>query len=84
MEFIKVKEKEFKFIAEHKGFAKVLAQESQAYPERFHLIGINENKAYVIRHGRTDDIRTWKMNSLIQLAKELKINNLDVSLIPQT
>ncbi len=81
MIFHRVKEGEFKRLAETKTMTAILAQESKD-DNKFHLIGIDEknNIGYVIRHGRVDEIRQWRLDILVVVIKKLGWNRFDVRL----
>ncbi|WP_254048942.1 hypothetical protein [Aliivibrio fischeri] len=59
--FHQVKEGEFRRLAETKTMTKILAQESIEFPNKFHLVGIDQVNGigYAVRHGRTADLRIW-------------------------
>lgn len=72
MKFERVKEGEFFRLAEAGVITDVIAQESDLNNNEFHVIGIVAAReiAYVIRHGRVDELRSWKR--LDRLAQQLK------------
>lgn len=82
MKFHQVKEGEFRRLAETKSMTKLLAQESDLYPNKFHLVGIDQqnNIAYAIRHGRTPDLRVWRLDNLVSQIKEMGFSSIEVQL----
>lgn len=81
MIFHRVKEGEFKRLAETKSMTTLLAQESNN-TNKFHIIGIDENNniGYVIRHGRVDDIREWRLDILATVLKKFGFDHFEVRL----
>ncbi|WP_338853983.1 hypothetical protein WE348_20370 (plasmid) [Alteromonas macleodii] len=73
--FYRVKEGEFVRHLETKSITKVIAQESIEEPLKFVVVAINANTkmAYAMRHGRVDELRTWRLDNL---AKFLKKHNV--------
>ena len=55
----RIKEGEFKRLAQAKAFDGVLAQESSKTPDKFHLIGVSFSRQvqYAVRAGRTNTLR---------------------------
>lgn len=82
MKFRQVKEGEFRRLAETKTMTKLLAQESELYPAKFHLVGIDQhnNLAYAIRHGRTPNLRTWRLDNLVLQIKEMGFSSIEIQL----
>ena len=82
MKFHQVKEGEFRRLAETKSMTKLLAQESDLHPNKFHLVGIDQqnNIAYTIRHGRTPDLRVWRLDNLVSQIKEMGFSSIEVQL----
>ncbi|MGI2040168.1 hypothetical protein ACRN9Z_19145 [Shewanella frigidimarina] len=78
--FYRVKEGEFVRLMETQTITKIIAQESADLPMKFHVVGINPKTemAYAIRHGRTDDLRTWRLDNLSQFLKPLQVNSWEV------
>ena len=72
MKFERVTEGEFYRLAESGGITDVILQESQQSLNEFNVVGINSERgvAYAIRHGRVDELRSWKR--LDRLAIQLK------------
>ena len=72
MKFERVTEGEFFRLAESAGITDVILQESERYRNEFNVVGINSARgvAYAIRHGRVDELRSWKR--LDRLALQLK------------
>jgi len=64
--FYRVKEGEFSRLIETQSITKFIAQESELLPLKFSLVGINPEKqlAYIMRHGRSDELRTWRLDNL--------------------
>ena len=80
--FHHVKEGEFRRIAETQSITKLLAQESTVYPDKFHLVGIDPNNqiAYAVRHGRTPDLRIWRLDNLIKQIRGMGFEGVEVQL----
>ena len=59
--FYRIKEGEFVRQLETQSITKVMAQESPTEPQKFFVVAINANTeiAYVMRHGRSDEPRTY-------------------------
>jgi hypothetical protein len=78
--FYHVKEGEFMRLVETQSITKFIAQESESSPLRFSLVGINPNQriAYAIRHGRVDELRTWRLDNLAAFLKKQNIFNWEV------
>ncbi len=76
----KIKEGEFKRLAQAKVFDGMLAQESSKTPGKFHLIGVSfsQQVQYAVRAGRTDTLREWRMDRLVVQLKTLGIMRLEV------
>jgi len=70
--FYRVKEGEFVRQLETKTISKVIAQESINEPLKFVVVGINPNTkiAYAMRHGRLDELRTWRLDNLAKFLKK--------------
>ncbi|QUM78787.1 hypothetical protein HWV00_21170 (plasmid) [Moritella sp. 24] len=81
MRFHRTTEGEFTRLIETKTILKLIAQESEVVPDKFCLVGINphERIGYAIRHGRVDDLRTWRLDNLVKfLKKQSQIIPLEV------
>ncbi len=78
--FHRIKEGEFIRLVEAAGIQDIFAQESQQQPDKYHLLGINTQSkiGYVVRHGRTDDMRCWRLDTLALLVKRLGISSFNV------
>ena len=78
--FYHVKEGEFARLVETKSITKIIAQESESTPLKFSLVGINPNQriAYAVRHGRVDELRTWRLDNLASFLKKQQIFNWEV------
>lgn len=78
--FYRVKEGEFARLVETESITKFIAQESEDNPLKFSLVGINPSQklAYIVRHGRNDELRTWRLDTLGAFLKKLGIVNLEV------
>ena len=81
--FYRIKEGEFSRLVETQSITKFIAQESEITALKFSLVGINPQQqiAYVVRHGRVDELRTWRLDNLIAYLKKLSVNNCEVQLI---
>jgi len=80
VKFYNVKEGEFVRLMETQCLTKVIAQESSDTPLKFHVVGINiqAQLAYAIRHGRTNELRTWRLDNLAAFLKEMKVTSWEV------
>jgi hypothetical protein len=78
--FYKIKEGEFSRLVETQSIIKFIAQESESNPLKFSLVGINPSQklAYIVRHGRNDDLRTWRLDTLGAFLKKLGVTNWEV------
>ena len=78
--FYQVKEGEFLRLVETQSITKFIAQESENLPQKFSLVGINPNQrvAYAVRHGRVDELRTWRLDNLALFLKKLGVFNWEV------
>lgn len=78
--FYKIKEGEFSRLVETQSITKFIAQESESNPLKFSLVGINPSQklAYIVRHGRHDDLRTWRLDTLGAFLKKLGVTNWEV------
>jgi len=78
--FYRIKEGEFARLVETQSITKFIAQESESSPLKFSLVGINPNQqlAYIVRHGRSDELRTWRLDNLGAFLKKLGINRWEV------
>ena len=67
--FHRIKEGEFIRLAQAHGINDIFIQESQITPNKYHLLGINTQTkiGYVVRHGRTDSMREWRLDILAAL-----------------
>ena len=76
----RVKEGEFKRLAQAKAFDGVLAQESSKTLGKFHLIGVSFSRQtqYIVRAGRTDTLREWRMDHLAALVKSLGVMRMEI------
>lgn len=76
----RIKEGEFKRLAQAKAFDGVLAQESSKTPDKFHLIGVSFSRQvqYAVRAGRTNTLREWRMDHLAALVKSLGIMRMEI------
>ncbi|ACH64738.1 hypothetical protein ACTFQF_00305 [Aliivibrio fischeri] len=80
--FHQVKEGEFRRLAETKTMTKILAQESSEIPNKFHLVGIDQVNGigYAVRHGRTAELRVWRIDILVNQARDMGFQKIDVQL----
>lgn len=78
--FYKIKEGEFTRLVETQSITKFIAQESENNPLKFSLVGINPSQklAYIVRHGRNDELRTWRLDTLGTFLKKLKVTSWEV------
>ena len=72
IEKIKVKEGELKRLIKTGTVTKFIAQESLTEPLKFCLVGIDTNNrvAYIMRHGRVNELRFWRLDNLAKFLKE--------------
>ncbi|MDW6002319.1 hypothetical protein [Vibrio mangrovi] len=84
--FYQVKEGEFRRLVETRTMTELLAQESKEFPNKFHLVGIDQKNgiAYAVRHGRTSDLRVWRLDNLVNQIREMGFQNLKVQLLNKT
>lgn len=70
--FYRIKEGEFVRQLETQSITKVIAQESPTEPQKFFVVAINANTeiAYVMRHGRSDEPRTWRLDNLASFLRK--------------
>ncbi|TRY29796.1 hypothetical protein [Aliiglaciecola sp. M165] len=70
--FYRVKEGEFVRQLETTTITKVIAQESIDEPLKFVVVAINSatKMAYAMRHGRVDELRTWRLDNLARFLKK--------------
>jgi len=75
VKFHRVTEGEFIRMMETKTISKIIAQESFDKPLKFHVVGINKqtNIAYMMRHGRVKELRTWRLDRLAMFLKGLDV-----------
>lgn len=75
VKFYNITEGEFKRMIETKTISKIIAQESFDKPLKFHVAGLNEktNIAYMMRYGRVNELRTWRLDNLGMFLKGLQI-----------
>ena len=68
----RIKEGEFVRQLETQSITKVIAQESPTEPQKFFVVAINANTeiAYVMRHGRSDEPRTWRLDNLARFLRK--------------
>jgi len=78
--FYRVKEGEFSRLVETQSITKFIAQESELSPLKFSLVGINPEQqiAYIVRHGRCDELRTWRLDNLGAYIKKLGVERWEV------
>lgn len=78
--FHRVKEGEFKRMVEAGAIDEFVVQESKHITGKFHLLGIKpaERIGYTVRHGRVDELRTWRVDILAQLLKEWHVRSFKV------
>ncbi len=76
----RIKEGEFKRLAQLNVFEGILAQESSKTPNKFHLIGVSftQQVQYAVRAGRTNTLREWRMDRLTALVKSLGLSRMEV------
>ena len=82
--FHRIKEGEFIRLVEARGIDDLFIQESQLTPNKYHLLGINTQTkiGYVVRHGRTDTMREWRLDILAALIKRLGFTRFNVKMNP--
>ena len=77
--FYRVKEGEFVRHLETQTITKVIAQESVDEPLKFVVVAINSNTkiAYALRHGRVDELRTWRLGNLAKFLKKHNVKSFE-------
>tara|TARA_Y100001936_G_C15931143_1_gene589398 strand:- start:492 stop:755 length:264 start_codon:yes stop_codon:yes gene_type:complete len=75
-----ITEGEFVRQLQTKSITKVIAQESVEFPMKFVVVAINGNtkKAFSMRHGRVNELRTWRLDYLGKFLKKHGICQFDV------
>jgi hypothetical protein len=78
--FYRVKEGEFVRQLETNSITKVIAQECIEQPLKFVVVAINGHTkmAYAMRHGRIDELRTWRLDNLARFLKNNAVASFDV------
>ncbi len=73
IKFHRMTQGEFTRMIETKTISKIIAQESAIKPLKFHVAGINEREgiAYIMRYGRVNELRTWRLDNLAIYLKDL-------------
>ena len=76
----RVKEGDFVRHLEAGNIRKVIAQEAVYVPLKFVTVGINPDSqtAYVMRHGRTDKLRTWRLDNLASFLRKHEVKKFEV------
>lgn len=74
IQFNRVKEGEFLRLLKTQSVGKVIAQQS-AVDNKYHVIAViaGQQIAYTVRHGRADELRTWRLDNLAALLKSVGI-----------
>lgn len=69
--FNHVTEGEFTRLLATQSITRILARENEFEPLKFCLVGIDTNNkiAYAVRHGRCNELRHWRLNSLAAFLK---------------
>jgi hypothetical protein len=77
--FYNVKEGEFIRLMETKTITKIIVQESVEHKLKFCVVGVNPNSniAYAIRHGRVNEFRTWRLDNLAKMLKDLGVETYE-------
>ena len=78
--FYQVTEGEFSRLVATKSIIKFIAQESEINPLKFTVVGVNpaQRLAYAMRHGRVNELRTWRLDNLAAYLKKLGVTNFEV------
>ncbi|NRA70925.1 MAG: hypothetical protein HRU24_07870 [Gammaproteobacteria bacterium] len=78
--FYQVTEGEFSRLVATKSIIKFIAQESEINPLKFTVVGVNPEQrlAYAMRHGRVNELRTWRLDNLAAYLKKLGVTNFEV------
>lgn len=78
--FYQVTEGEFVRLLETQTVTKIIAQESINIPMKFCVVGINPitQVAYAVRHGRTSELRTWRLDNLGKSLKKWRVFSWEV------
>ncbi len=81
-----VTEGEFRRLAATKSMTRFIAQEAANASSKFHLLGVDEHNQiiYAVRHGRVPDLRTWRIDILVELVKSLgaDVTRIEILLNP--
>ncbi|GGZ83068.1 hypothetical protein [Paraglaciecola chathamensis] len=66
-----------------KAITRVIAQESKDDELKFFVFAINADTktAYVMRHGRTNELRTWRLDNLAKFLKLHSVENFEVQYV---
>lgn len=81
VEFSRVKEGEFLRLLKTRAINKVIANQS-AERNKFHVIAIiaDTQTAFTVRHGRVDELRTWRLDQLAALLNKHGVTRFDVQM----
>ena len=78
--FYQVTEGEFSRLVATQSIIKFIAQESEINPLKFSVVGVNPEQrlAYAMRHGRVNELRTWRLDNLAAYLKKFGVTNFEV------
>ena len=81
MAHVSIKEGRFAELLSDGKIAKIFAMEQA--PGRFSLIGIDNNDGtfYIMRHGRENKERTWRLDNLGEFVKKNGVTSLSVQFL---
>lgn len=81
IKFNRVKEGEFLRLLQAKVFNKVMAQQ-QSGTNKYHVIGIIAGQAiaYTVRHGRADDLRTWRLDNMAAFLNKHGVTKFEIQM----
>lgn len=81
VEFNRVKEGEFLRLLKTRAINKVIANQS-GQRNKFHVIAIiaDTQTAFTVRHGRVDELRTWRLDQLAALLNKHGVTRFDVQM----
>ena len=81
IKFNRVKEGEFLRLLQTKVFNKLIAQQ-QAGTNKYHVIGVIAGQAiaYTVRHGRTDDLRTWRLDNMAAFLNKHGVTKFEIQM----
>ncbi|MFK3873052.1 hypothetical protein [Pseudoalteromonas rhizosphaerae] len=81
VEFNRVKEGEFLRLLKTQSVGKVIAQQSTV-DNKYHVIAViaGQQIAYTVRHGRVDELRTWRLDNLAALLQSVGVKKFEIQM----